>query len=45
MPILVCGFDDPVSGLCARPPVDRPDVARDLGLAAVAVHDESLPVS
>ena len=40
MPIWICGFDDPETGMCTRPPVGLPRVAGDLSIA-----DEDLPAT
>ena len=39
MPV-VCGFDDPETGICMRPPVGLPSVVGDLSVA-----DEDLPAA
>ena len=39
MPV-ICGFDDPVTGICTRSPVDLPNIAGDLSVA-----DEDLPAA
>jgi hypothetical protein len=40
MPVAICGFDDPHTGICTRPPVDPPNGAGDL-----CVADEDLPAA